>query len=200
MKTLTRRALVVPLVLVTAWLATGCLGGTAPTRFYVLAAADAPAIPGARAMAVGVGPVSLAGYLDRPQIVTRPAADKIDLAEFDQWGEPLRDAIARVLAEDLSRQLPEARISAFPWRGLEAVRYQVIVDVTRFDGPTAGDTSLEARWRVLDATTGKELAAKTTRLAEPAGGPGYSMTVSAMSRALATLSRDIAQTLVGLPQ
>ena len=179
---------------------TGCLGGGAQTRFYVLAPVDGPAVSGDRAMSVGVGPVGLAGYLDRSQIVTRPAADKIDLGEFDQWGEPLRDAISRVLAEDLSRQLPAARISVFPWRGLDAVRYQVIVNVTRFDGPAAGDTVLEARWRVIDAASGKEVAAKTTRLTEPAGGPGYTMAVSAMSRALEALSREIAQTLVGLPQ
>jgi uncharacterized lipoprotein YmbA len=147
-----------------------------------------------------VGPISIAAYLDRPQIVTRPAADKIDLGEFDQWGEPLRDGISRVLAEDLSRQLPSAKIALFPWRGLEPVRYQILVDVTRFDGPTGGDTGLEARWRILDGLTGKEAAAKTTRLAEPAGGAGYTLTVSAMSRALNALSRDIAQTLVTLPQ
>ena len=199
MTILTRRGLF-PLALVTALLFGGCLGGTAPTRFYVLAPVDGPAVPGERAMSVGVGPVGLAGYLDRPQIVTRPAADKIDLGEFDQWGEPLRDAISRVLAEDLSRQLPAAKVSVFPWRGLDAVRYQVIVNVTRFDGPAAGDTALEARWRVIDAASGKEVAAKTTRLTEPAGGPGYTMAVSAMSRALGALSRDIAQTLVALPQ
>lgn len=199
MTTLTRRVLL-PLALVTGLMTAGCLGGTAPTRFYVLAAIDGPAVSGDRAVSVGVGPVSLAGYLDRPQIVTRPGADKIDLAEFDQWGEPLRDAIARVLAEDLSRHLPAAKISVFPWRGLEAVRYQVVVDVTRFDGPAGGDTALEARWRILDGITAKEVAAKTTRLSEPAGGAGYPLTVSAMSRALNTLSRDIAQTLVALPQ
>ena len=199
MKTLTRHALL-SAVLVTAWLAGGCLGGTAPTRFYVLAAADGPEVPGSRAVSIGVGPVNVAGYLDRPQIVTRPSPDKIDLADFDQWGEPLRDGIPRVLAENLSRQLPAAKISVFPWRGLEGVRYQVVVDVTRFDGPAGGDTTLEARWRILDGTTAKELAGKTTRLTEPAGAAGYPQTVSAMSRALAGLSRDIAQTLVSLPQ
>jgi len=199
MKTLTRRTLL-PLALVATLMAAGCLGGTAPTRLYVLAAVDGPVVSGDRALSVGVGPVNLAGYLDRPQIVTRPAADKIDLAEFDRWGEPLRDAIARVLAEDLSRQLPAAKISIFPWQGLEAVRYQVVVDVTRFDGPAAGDTALDARWRILDVASRKEAAAKTTRLAEPAGGAGYSMTASAMSRALGVLSRDIAQTLLALPQ
>jgi uncharacterized lipoprotein YmbA len=199
MRTLTRRALF-PLVLVITLLAAGCLGSSAPPRFYVLTAVDGPVVSGERAPSVAVGPVSLAGYLDRPQIVTRPAADKIDVAEFDRWGEPLRDAIARVLAEDLSRQLPAARISMFPWRGLEAVQYQVVVEITRFDGPAAGDTALEARWSILDAASGKEAAAKTTRLAEPAGGVGYSMTVSAMSRAVGALSREIAQTLLALPR
>lgn len=199
MKTLNWRA-AFPLALVMALLAGGCLGGTAPTRFYVLAPIDGPAVPGARALTIGVGPVALAGYLDRPQIVTRPGTDKIDLAEFDQWGEPLRDGISRVLVEDLSRQLPSAKISIFPWRGLDGVRYQVAVDITRFDGPAGGDTALEARWRILDGASGKEVTAKTSRLAEPAGGSGYTMTVSAMSRALNALSRDIAQTLVALPQ
>jgi len=148
------------IVLAIAVLAAGCLGGSAPTRFYVLAPVDGAAVAGERPLAIGVGPVSLAGYLDRPQIVTRPAADKIDIGEFDQ----------------------------------------VLVDVTRFDGPAGGDTALEARWRVLDALTGKELSAKTTRLSEPPGGAGYPLTVSAMSRALGALSRDIAQTLVALPQ
>jgi uncharacterized lipoprotein YmbA len=75
----------------------------------------------------------------------------------------------------------------------------VVVDVTRFDGPAGGDVALEARWRVLDGS-GKEVASKTTRLAESTGGAGYTLTVSSMSQALAALSREIAQTLAGLPQ
>ncbi|HEV2055933.1 MAG TPA: PqiC family protein [Methylomirabilota bacterium] len=188
------------LLFVTALVGAGCLGGgSAATRFYVLAPGEIPAVPVAGATSVGVGPVGVPGYLDRPQIVTRPAADKIDLGEFDQWGEPLRDGISRVLAEDLARQMPSARISIFPWRSLESVRYQVIVDVTRLDGPAGGDLALEARWRILDAA-GKEVAVKTTRLAEPTGGAGYSATVSAMSRVLAALSREIAQALAALPK
>jgi len=189
----------IALILLSAFLAPGCLGGNAPTRFYVLAPGEMAAVAGPGALTVGLGPVGLAAYLDRPQIVTRPAADKIDIGEFDQWGEPLRDGISRVLAEDLARQMPSARISVFPWRGLEQILYQVVVDVTRFDGTAGGDLALEARWRILDAA-GKEIAVKTTRLTEPTGSPGYSATVSAMSRALARLSRDIAQALAALPR
>jgi uncharacterized lipoprotein YmbA len=198
MTTSTGRPLIA-LVLVSAFLAAGCLGGNAPTRFYVLSPGEMAAVAAPDTLTIGLGPVGLSGYLDRPQIVTRPAADKIDIGEFDQWGEPLRDGISRVLAEDLARQMPSAKISVFPWRGLEQILYQVVVDVTRFDGTAGGDLALEARWRILDAA-GKEIAVKTTRLTEPTGSPGYSATVSAMSRALARLSRDIAQALAALPQ
>lgn len=199
MMTLARRPLFA-LLLVTALLGAGCLGGgNAPTRLYVLVPVETPALPASGALSVGVGPVHVAGYLDRPQIVTRPDADRIDLGDFDQWGEPLRDGISRVLAEDLARQMPSARIAVFPWRGLESFRYRVVVNVTRLDGPAGGDLVLEARWYVLDAA-GKEIALKTTRLTEPTGGAGYSATVSAMSRTLAALSREIAQALAALPK
>ena len=197
MTTLTLRPLIA-LTIVGAMLAAGCFGGNAPTRFYVLAPGEMTAVT-APTLSVGLGPIGLAGYLDRPQIVTRPAADKIDLGEFDQWGEPLRDGVSRVLAEDLARQMPSAKISVFPWRGLEQIRYQVVVNVTRLDGPSGGDLTLEARWRILD-NAGKEMTAKTTRISEPTGAAGYSPTVSAMSRALAALSREIAQALAALPQ
>ena len=188
------------LVVVTALLGAGCLGGgNAPTRLYVLAPVETPALPASGALSVGIGPVHVAGYLDRPQIVTRPNADRIDVGDFDQWGEPLRDGISRVLAEDLARQMPSARIAVFPLRGLESFRYRAVVHVLRLDGPAGGDLVLEARWYVLD-TAGKEVALKTTRLAEPTGGAGYSATVSAISRALAALSREIAQALAALPQ
>jgi uncharacterized protein len=197
MMTPTRRSLI---ALLTGLLVAGCLGGgTVSTRFYVLAPAETPAMPAAGALSVGVGPVSVPGYLDRPQIVTRPAADRIELGEFDQWGEPLGAGVSRVLAEDLARQMPSARVASFPWRSMLSVKYQVVVDLTRLDGPAGGDLALEARWRILDGG-GKEVALKTTRLVEPTGGPGYSASVSAMSRALAALSRDIAQALAALPQ
>lgn len=83
------------LVLVTAVLGAGCLGGgNAPTRLYVLAPVETPALPASGALSVGVGPMHVPGYLDRPQIVTRRDADRIDLGDFDQWGEPLRDGIS----------------------------------------------------------------------------------------------------------
>ena len=63
-------------LVVTALLCAGCLGGgNAPTRLYVLAPVESPALTASGALSVGalsvgIGPVHVAGYLDRPQIDT----------------------------------------------------------------------------------------------------------------------------------
>jgi len=138
---------------------------------------------------VGVGPVSLPAYLDRPQLVIRSAPDRIDVTEFAQWGEPLHGAVMRVVTINLARLLPNSRIVTFPWRNTQAVRYQVVLDIGQMDGPADGSIALDARWRVLDRS-GRELAVRVSRLREP-GTAGT--TAAAMSRALGALSRDIAR-------
>jgi uncharacterized lipoprotein YmbA len=174
---------------------TACIGGRAspPAQHYVLnPAIEAPsggtASPAAP-LVVGVGPVSLPAYLDRPQLVIRSAPDRIDVTEFAQWGEPLHGAVTRVVTINLARLLPDSRIVTFPWRSTQAVRYQVVLDIGQMDGPADGSIALDARWRVLDGS-GRELAVRVSRLREP-GSAGT--TAAAMSRALGTLSRDIAR-------
>src|SRR5205809_811973 len=85
--------------------------------------------------------------------------------------------------------------------GNAPTRFYVLApgEMTAVAGPDGGELALEARWRILDSA-GREMAAKTTRLTEATGGAGYSPMVSAMSRALAALSREMAQALAALPQ
>ena len=82
----------------------GC-ASTPPTRFYVLPAlSSADTTSGVstakRELTIGVGPVTLPAYLDRPQIVTRASRAKLNLADFDQWAASLQDSLPRVLAEN----------------------------------------------------------------------------------------------------
>jgi uncharacterized protein len=176
----------------------GC-AKTPPTRFYVL-----PALTGAETAAlssgvkpeltIGVGPVTLPPYLDRPQIVTRASRAKLELGEFDQWAAPLQDTFARVLAENLSLLLGTDRVLLHPWPRTTDVNYQVTVDVIRFDGGVGGEVVLAVRWSLIGAD-GKELTMRKTRFQAPANPQDYEATVTAMSRILEDLSRDIAATL-----
>ena len=45
------------------------------------------------ALAIGIGPVTLPFYLDRPQIVRRTSPNRLEIAEFDRWAEPLSNTV-----------------------------------------------------------------------------------------------------------
>ena len=151
--------------------------------------------------AIGVGPVFVPGYLDRIQIVTRTGADQVDLSPFYRWAEPLDDGIARVLAEEIGARVPTDRIVMFPWRGVvaQALQYQVVVAVTRFDGPPGGNITLDTRWRIL-GRDGNELAFRRSTMIESAGGTGYEPMIAAMHRALVTLGQEIAAEIQAMPR
>jgi hypothetical protein len=179
----------------------GCFG-TPPTRFYTLPTltdVSSPAAMGERALTIGVGPVTLPPYLDRPQIVTRTSQAQLHLAEFDQWAASLQDTVARVLAENLSLLMPTVRVMLHPWLRTTVIDQQVLLEVTRFDRTMEGEVVLVARWSLLGAA-GQELTMRKARFSAPAGGPEYEATVTAMGRTLEALSRDIAATVQRLAQ
>lgn len=182
------------LIAATALLA-GC-AGTPPTKFYTLNAVAAndvtlPTRATKQALAIGVGPVELPRYLDRPQIVTRASGNEFDVAEFDQWAEPLKDNFSRVLAENLSLMLATDRVIVFPWKRAHKIDYQVTVDVTRFIGTAGGTSSLVARWRVLSGDGKQELLVRRSEFSETASTQDYEATVGAMNATLEELSRQI---------
>jgi uncharacterized lipoprotein YmbA len=177
-----------------------------PTQYYTLdqtmagpaetqARASTPAVSatGAKDIGIGIGPMIMPGYLDRIQIVTRTGTDQVDISVFHRWAEPLEDGMARILANEIGARVPTDRIVIFPWRGVvaQALRYQVVVAVMRFDGPQGGDITLDTRWRIL-GTDGNELAFRRTTVTEPAVGRGYEPMIAAMHRALVTLGQEIA--------
>jgi uncharacterized lipoprotein YmbA len=185
-------------------LLSGCLelgGVSPPSRFYLLTpggetrAAATDLAPGGGPgvgladLALGVGPIRIPAYLDRPQIVTRSGANALELAPFDRWGEPLQESVARVLATELARRLGTERVQRHPWRDAESVQVAVEVDVLRFDGPLGGPVALEARWTLR---TGREAVQHASHITEAGNGGGYAEQAAAMSRALATLAREIA--------
>jgi len=192
------RAMLFPVaLLIGLTFASGCLRSD-PARYYVLTEVPrsrgaAPAVEPGRGAAVGVGPVSLPGYVDRLPIVTRRGA-QLDMAEFDKWGEPLSEGVPRAIAAYLAAFLQTERVVVFPWPGVRTIEHQVVIDVTRFDGVVGGDVLLEARWRVLGPDR-KELVLRSSAVREATGASGYPALVAAMNRSLGALSREIADSV-----
>jgi uncharacterized lipoprotein YmbA len=185
----------------------GC--GDKPTRLYVLTADVAkPGAASAQGIPIGVGPVTLPKYLDRPQVVTRTASNSLNQADFDQWGGNLADNITRVLATNLSNLLNTDRVSLYPWQDHAPIDYQVTLDVAKFEQDPEGSTALDSFWRLVNPSNGKVLVMRRSIYRET-GAPivttgstdatarSYDAVAAAMSRDIESLSRDIASEIRG---
>ncbi len=139
-----------------------------------------------------VGPIRMPLYLDRIDIVIRDSQNRIQLADFAQWAGPLQENFSRVLAENLSVLLATDKVGIFPGTRAMLFDYNVTVTVTRFDGMPGKKTNLRARWSILNKTRKKMVFEKHSILGEPTKDNSMEALIAAESRALATLSREIA--------
>ena len=197
--------------------ATGCAQQSQPSSFYLLsyepgssraAQTDAgPTTTDRRGLALGVGPIELPQYLDRPQVVTRDGTNEMVIDEFSRWGGRLSENFTTVLAEALSAELASDRVSIYPWNLSAPIEYQVTVRVTAFEADAAGASILDARWSVVDVRKQEVMVMARSRYRQPAqpgavseeGGIDYETVAAAMSRDVVDFAREIADRIKALP-
>jgi uncharacterized lipoprotein YmbA len=183
-------------------LLTGC-GTTSLSRFYTLppvqpAATETRVLSPEAAVTLSVGPISIPDYLDRPQIVVRSTQNELLLSEFNRWAGSLQSDTARVLRENLEKMLAGDGISVTSWRrGIPSV-YRVSVDVSRFEVTAETGVVLKAQWAVFGGDGANVLLVRDSDIREEVRGGGIEPVVTAMGRALGSLSREIAQGVSGV--
>jgi hypothetical protein len=182
------------------WLAlAGCLGGpSAPTNFYMLSPLS-PSPAGTSAataegrIRIGLVTVVVPEYLNRNEIVVNLDNTVYQLAEFNQWAEPLNVNLTRVLAENLTNLLRGDLIDVFLASDSSIpADYRLEVDVLRLDGNLGGQVALISQWALLEAEEDDLILMRRSEYQEPTADNTYKGLVLAKSRTIETLSRDIA--------
>lgn len=174
-----------------------------PTRFYTLSGFTESTVvveAATKETVIGVGPITLPRYLDRPQIVSREGPYRLILAEFDSWGEPLEELVPRVLARNLTVLLATEHILVLPRRRQANVDKRIEIEFTRFDFDPEQGAVLMARWEIFQSGSDTPSAVDTVTIREAittrddleADKLDYEAAVAAMSATLSTLSRQIA--------
>jgi len=175
----------------------GC-GSSPPTHYYTLTAVSpAPGGSPERGSAeysVSVGPVTLPEIVDRPQLVVRVGANQVALVEEHRWAEPLTSEIPRVIAENLSQLLGSQQVVTFLQNAVRDPEYRVLVDIQHFDSMVGQTVTIDALWTVRRASGGEPRTGRSLAR-EPIGGDGYDALVAAHGRALATVSREVAESI-----
>lgn len=183
-----------PIVLLASFILLSACGTTPPTNFYTLSAEIPQVTPPTSAtnkVVVGIGPVEVADYLDRNQIVTRSGQTRLNLTEVDHWAGPMENNIANILAINLSRLLPDTRPIARPWPDADT-EYRVLLKISRFDSDPAGRVQLNASWAIQLEHTHDIAVIREANISQPPAGKDYDGITQSMSLALATLSEEIA--------
>jgi hypothetical protein len=188
--------------LVCVLLLSGC-ARTQQLSYYQLSpletARNAAAIGGTGEMVLGIGPVRLPEYLDRPQFVTRLSTNRLQLEDSQRWAEPLGENIARVLRENLSALLGAERILLYPWPASQATDYQLLLEILHFENESDGAARLVARWSVKGKDGGTVLPERRSSHRIPATSRDQEGLVAALNEALGNFSREIAEELASLP-
>ncbi len=171
---------------------------TPATQFYKLNSLPSTqqenpaALPGMD-IAIGVGPMELPEFLDRPQIVTRKSQNQLEISEFHRWAASFPRDFSRVLAKNISTLVPTDRVALYPWDDTFSPTYQIKLAVEQFDGQLGEQVFLRVIWAVVGQEGANELVVRKTLIEEPVLTNDYEGLVAAQSNALATLSGEIAE-------
>ena len=181
---------------------------TPEARFFVLRSLVEPpsgAPSSAAADLLGVLPVLVPGYLDRPQVVTWAAPGELRIDEFLRWAEPLDAGVSRTLAENLDALLPEHRVIRSPWPSATKLRCRIRVELEQFGPQASGEVLLVGGFALLPAREERPLVAHAVSLRRGplprhTSGPDAGLGVDTMSELLADLAREITAALRALPK
>ena len=172
-----------------------------PTRFFVLAASADTSKVGTfdPSKSVGLGPIEIPNYLQRPEVIVRESATEIRPSAFDRWSEPLDKGIARVLAQNLSSALGLDRVTLFPWYSNQEPSYQVRIDFISFEPAANREARVVARWdaRRLGGASSARVQRESV-ITEPISSDDGAAAVAALSKALDELARDMARAVLSL--
>jgi uncharacterized lipoprotein YmbA len=181
----------------------GCIGTSRPSRFYTLApleAQETPVLDGTNPP-LAIGPVEIADYLDRQEIVTRTGKNELVIAELDRWGGSLEHEITGSLVATIAERLAPRKMVVFPWKPVAMVpvtdAYRASISISRFDGVLGRSVVLHGRWElcVERGAREKSLLAKAATVSEKVDGSDYESLVAAMQRALVRFGEAVADSV-----
>lgn len=176
------------------------------TRYFVLTPISSPTQSisadisnESRMVTVGLGPISLPPYLERPEVITRLNDSEFSVSETDRWGESLDSNVSRVLGQDLSSASPRIDVVPFPWGKKTQIDYRVSVEFLRLERVAKGKVEVQANWTIRHGID-RKIVRKGTTVVSAASGNDQVSASAELSDGVAEVAHNIAQVLDGLPQ
>lgn len=138
---------------------------------------------------IAVNKVVLADYLTQPNLVMRVADNRLDLASYHSWAEPLDAAIQRILIDELN----QAQLDfGFVERCRDCTKVNLYVD--HFYPDQAGNVVLSGRFTIDKA--GEAPIVEYFAFSQEQSAEGYSESVKVMNELLEQMTEKVKQVIV----
>jgi uncharacterized lipoprotein YmbA len=144
-----------------------------------------------RALKVELRRTGLPGYLDRPHIVRRATAERLELGGDERWGAPLDEMVAATLGENLAQRLPNCVVFTDAGAISAVADVRVEVQVFQFERTANGETVLLAEVAVQSTSDAPAILQRFALHEKPTSGSAAAL-VSSMSNLLGALADQIA--------
>lgn len=132
----------------TAGSPTGSPTGSTPSPTSTTAPTETTADP---KKVIGVGPIKIPSYIDRPQMVLRSGQEVlITLDEFNRWGEPLSDNVPRVVTDMVALHAgPDISVIQYPSASNRHANVWITMNINRLDGALGESATLDTWWSII---------------------------------------------------
>ena len=175
-------------------------GTSTPASFYTLDDAGFEFAPDKdTAFVLGIGPISVPEYLERPHMVTRGEGAELYVDDFNRWAEPIGRAHHRILALNVDALLDDVIVIGFPYGPVIEYDAKLVGRINRFDMDTTGTTRLSVFWTIASIDGDVMVDPTRSEYVENGGDPDDPNSIAkAMSDCLTQFSRDIAAAVKAL--
>ena len=176
-----------------------CGGRSKPAKFYTLQPVEQSSTGKSLPpyVTLAVGPVAIPAALDRAEIVTRDADNVLSFSDYNRWAGPLDTDIATVMAQNIATLLESDRITPFTLENLFfQPTHRVVIIINRYESQLAREFLIDATWSIKDLQSRKLLQIRNSTIRETLASADYEELVAAQSKALAALSKIIAEAVL----
>jgi uncharacterized lipoprotein YmbA len=182
-------------------------GTSAPVRFYILSPVQIEQSNSAiktRAASqkehiISVGPIDIPRYIDRGALLVFTKDNRLELKEFDRWGEPVAEGMTRAIAGNLAALFPSATINTYPFSGgRTAAGHQVSVEVVKMNIHQDGLVDFLANWAILDINGRSTVTRGQTQFQRTTAPNDMEAAVRTLSYGISVLSQEVAVKLATL--
>ena len=175
-----------------------CAHDTKPVEFYRLSAdvglkQSAKSIVNTKEVIVGLGPIRIPEYLNRPQIMVAISDNQYSISEEHRWAENLDQNILLALYKVLPAQLNTDHVFRYPWSQRQDINYQVSIDILDLTINPQGQSQFIAQWSIK--VKEKANIDKRFECSLPASTTDYALMVKVQSQCLTQLGQAISKSL-----